>query len=553
LSSKPELSLLDKLPYVKDAGYESGNRETCLEGTREAELQRIEDWEAHRKEKLVCWLTGTAGSGKTTIAQTFAKRSADNGRLGASFFCSSIYVDRRNINRIFPTLAFQLALRHPEYKDALIPIIKSNPNVGHESLDNQLEILIVQPLKLTKVSTTIVIDALDECEAEHEDDKQASRILSLLARRIKQIQSVKFLITGRPEPPIRSVFRREPLHPHTEVFPLHEIKRESVDQDIERYLRIRLSEIGKQRSDLDLDVPWPADEDITAATKICSGLFIVASVIVKIIAASPDNPREQLKAIISRLDSPVFKGRSGVDKIYYQVFLSYGDMDDIQFFVRLRLVVGSIVLAFNPLSRADLATILNIPSERVRTALHLLHSVFVVPDSKSEPIEICHKSLADYVTDPDRCNDKRFTIEPTVYHLELGTRCLELMKAALKKNICGLPRFSVNADIDDLHARREKHIVPGLQYACKSWAKHLRHASREGDNVSHVVQLLNDFFRHRLLQWLEVLSIVGDLLCAVHSLHDVTAWLIDVSAIRSLSISLITECKYRLRCMMQIC
>jgi hypothetical protein len=103
------------------------------------------------------------------------------------------------------------------------------------------------------------------------------------------------------------------------------------------------------------------------------------------------------------------------------------------------------------------------------------------------------------------------------------------MNASLKKNMCELPRYAMNADIDDLDARREKYIGGGLDYACRSWAKHLRLGSWDGDNVRHVVQLLGEFFRHHLLQWFEVLSIVGDLRCAVHSLHDVTTWLADVS------------------------
>ena len=59
------------------------------------------------------WLNGLAGTGKSTIAQTFAEISFADGKLGASFFCSRDFENRSNLQVIFPTLAFQLAYRYP--------------------------------------------------------------------------------------------------------------------------------------------------------------------------------------------------------------------------------------------------------------------------------------------------------------------------------------------------------------------------------------------------------------------------------------------------------
>jgi NACHT domain len=163
-----DLLLLNQLPRAKGAGYESqmGIHTTCLNGTRTAELQRIEEWEVDYSAtaKVVYWLSGNSGSGKSTIAQTFSERSARRGRLGASFFCSRDFPDRRNIQLIFPTLAYHLAQRHPEFRAELIPIIKKNSDICDDSLVVQLENLIIRPLQLAKIRTTIVIDALDECE-----------------------------------------------------------------------------------------------------------------------------------------------------------------------------------------------------------------------------------------------------------------------------------------------------------------------------------------------------------------------------------------------------
>ena len=134
-----------------------------MKGTRRDVLFQLEQWLNDERDKRVFWLNGLAGTGKSTIAQTFAEMSFAEGKLGASFFCLRYYDDRSNLQTIFPTLAFQLAHRYPPFLKALLPILTANPNVGRETLCSQMEKLIVHPFKETKIHTLIIIDALDEC------------------------------------------------------------------------------------------------------------------------------------------------------------------------------------------------------------------------------------------------------------------------------------------------------------------------------------------------------------------------------------------------------
>jgi len=76
-------------------------------------LQQLEDWLGNERGQHVFWLNGLAGTGKSTIAQTFAEITFAEGKLGASFFCSRDFEDRSNLEAILPTLAFQLAYRYP--------------------------------------------------------------------------------------------------------------------------------------------------------------------------------------------------------------------------------------------------------------------------------------------------------------------------------------------------------------------------------------------------------------------------------------------------------
>jgi hypothetical protein len=91
--------------HTPDAGYLCGNRHGCLKGTRKEVLLQIEQWLMDEKDRRIFWLNGLAGTGKSTIAQTFSEISFADRKLGASFFCSRDFDDRSNLQTIFPTLA----------------------------------------------------------------------------------------------------------------------------------------------------------------------------------------------------------------------------------------------------------------------------------------------------------------------------------------------------------------------------------------------------------------------------------------------------------------
>jgi len=140
-------------------------------------LDDIESWTRDFNKSPVYWLNGLAGTGKSAIAQTTAKHLLADGRLGASFFCSCDFKDHCDLHLIFPTLSFQLAYRYPRFRAALIPLLQLNPDIRSETLLNQMETLIVTPLREQKdFSIVMVIDALDECI----DDEPQSTILSVL-------------------------------------------------------------------------------------------------------------------------------------------------------------------------------------------------------------------------------------------------------------------------------------------------------------------------------------------------------------------------------------
>jgi hypothetical protein len=57
-----------------------------------------------------------------------------------------------------------------------------------------------------------------------------------------------------------------------------------------------------------------------------------------------------------------------------------------------------------------------------------------------DPVQIFHKSFPDFLTDPGRCTDQRFFIDPSIYHR--GPACMSQPdEGKLKRNICELDDY----------------------------------------------------------------------------------------------------------------
>ena len=89
------------------------------------------------------------------------------------------------------------------------------------------------------------------------------------------------------------------------------------------------------------------------------------------------------------------------------------------------------------------------------------------------------------------------------------------MNRELKRNICKLPDGVINSEVIDLRERTNEYIGQELEYACRSWYKHLA-----GAIPAHIAPILRRFLEEKFLFWLEVLSVLGAAKEAVHALES---------------------------------
>jgi hypothetical protein len=497
---------LAELPCAGGAAFNSRiweHEPQCLPDTRVDILEHIITWSRNPNPACIFWLSGMAGTGKSTIARTVARKLNERECLGASFFFSRGRGDLGHAGMFFTTLAAQLATTLPALRPYICRAIAEKFNISQQGLAEQWKSLIFQPLSnLNKVLHQsqifgLVIDALDECE----DEEDIRLILRLLAQ-VKTLESVRLrvFVTSRPETPIRLGFYDIPEGSHQDYI-LHNISPSIVDHDISILFRHDLQTAWK-KCDL------PEQQTIELLVKKAGGLFIWAATACRFINDGKRFTGRRLSLVLQG-DTTVLPSEKKLDEVYITILKhsASGLFDEYEKEELCRLfkeIVGSIVVLFDPLAAANLAGLLNRTKEEIDQTLDDLHSVLEVPESQECPIRLLHPSFRDFLLDEKRCWDQQFWVDKRKAHDALAQNCLRLMSNSLKTDICGLHLpGTLSSAVES--SRIEKYLPPELQYACRYWVQHLQQSETRLDDNSQV----HIFLRKHLLHWLETLSLIG--------------------------------------------
>jgi WD40 repeat protein len=196
---------------------------------------------------------------------------------------------------------------------------------------------------------------------------------------------------------------------------------------------------------------------------------------------------------------------------------------------KARKLLGAAVLLNGHSTPALLATLLELPPQEVITLLQTFVDARLLTTAtpldfitETTSLRLCHDSLRGFVVDPHRCPVKVYLVSPADYHEALLDRCLSLLNEHLRQDICEIRNPGLaNADVPDLPARIGRSVTEALRYACVSWPVHLVGSSSLSGTVSAA---LLDFCAKHLLHWLEVLSLLGELMPAEGHLPKMIAW-----------------------------
>ncbi|KAL8364573.1 hypothetical protein RB595_003724 [Gaeumannomyces hyphopodioides] len=459
-----------------------------------------------------------AGTGKSTISRTVAKKLSAAKVPSASFFFKKGEGDRGRAAMFFTTILAQLVHQLPALASHVQSAIESDPAIVDKNKKEQFEKLLLEPLDKCKGAgfplLAVVVDALDECDREED----VTALIHLLSRATEAASfRLRFFVTSRPELPIRLGFKE--IGDNYRDLALHEIPEQDIRRDISSFLRSELDQVrqtfNKKVTGQGLPPDWPPRASFEDFVDMAVPLFIFASTACRFIAdIRYGNPVEQLDKILE------YKTKGGRSQLYatYLPILnqllpnrtdtgSAGRTEEEAGVVAwFRDIVGTIVLLADPLPPASLASILGRPPLDVDSKLCTLHSVLNIPDDPLVPVKLFHLSFRDFLVDQKNRDANPFWVDARETHEQLADRCLQLLSTGdtLRRDVCDL-RWPGTLRSEISSRTINTALPPEVQYACRYWTHHWKESRRQirdGDPV-HL------FLTHRLLYWLEALGIMG--------------------------------------------
>ncbi|KAF9078083.1 hypothetical protein BDP27DRAFT_1202034, partial [Rhodocollybia butyracea] len=302
----------------------------CYPGTRASILEELEIWIKDRSQSsapFIFWLHGSAGVGKSAVAQSICKKFSDSC-LAASFFFARSDPIRNNLSLFCTTIAHQLATSFalgPLLKDSIDNAIRHRRDIVHSSsLETQFQELIVKPCSQlssehwTNLPRLIVIDGLDECT----DVKSQERLLCILREATTKSGlsfPFQFLICSRPEPRIRSAFIHPNFYSVVDSAGITEGR-----EDIAMYLRDEFSNIRRDHGPAMAHVAedWPGERIIQLLVKKACGQFVYARTILNYVGDFdyPERPAERLETILNNtVPTNSHSPYSDLDLLYKQI------------------------------------------------------------------------------------------------------------------------------------------------------------------------------------------------------------------------------------------
>ncbi|OJJ48735.1 hypothetical protein ASPZODRAFT_61828, partial [Penicilliopsis zonata CBS 506.65] len=514
---------LESLPYVPEAIFNNIERkqDLCLEGTREALLQEIYEWADSDQEQPLLWLSGWAGTGKSTIGVTVARKYEEKGRLGASFLFSKGKGNSESAMKFVATVAYQLAQKSSLIKDSICKTLEKDRDIVNKSLSDQWHQLILKPMSDLpddegKAPYILVIDALDECEESRIRDIQTILFEN-------QSNHLRVLVTSRPNlDPSFQPASGPGCQSHSIV--LHNIATDIVERDILKFLEHHLA---KLRPD------WPGTERINRLVQMASGLFIWAATASRYVTSGGGALAERRLRKVLDNDICPNSPEGSLDDIYITVLrdsipANWSDEERRVCCYSLRQYLGSIVVLFEQMSPHSLYKIMEVnPDKKAEIEVHELlrniRAILDVPEGKDEKrtvFRLHHPSLRGFLLDANRCTDMEFHVDKKQAHRTLLDGCLQLLSQTLKRDICGLEASGIFDRTPD-QLRIEHLLPPEVQYACLYWVKHLQQSGYVVQENDTIYQFINE----HLLHWLEALNWMGkghDALEALRCLDSLT-------------------------------
>jgi hypothetical protein len=496
------------LSLLQPAALDTSDHPECSPGTRTDILNPIKDWGTSLAYQNVFWFHGLAGSGKSTISTTLASHFHGIECLGASLSFNRDFKESSDPGAVIRTLAYQLALFDSRLGVAISRVITSNHGIVHAPTHLQFTKLVIEPLlSIADVHgrpIVIILDALDECGSPAE----RQNLVQVLSEKTVGIHFLRLFITSRTDYHIRHTFKSQRHIPAREL----DVSSASNHDDIKSFLVRSMSAIRERNTWLPLGHVWPGEDAIHTLTNRAAGLFVFASTASALIDSF--DPESSLNKI---LDEGIHSdAQAALDSLYITALEAVGDWNDTRFAATFRRIMGTIVVAKNPLSPWTIDKLLGL--ERM-PSFHMISRLGCVLrcNSELEQVRILHPSFIDFLSDLLRCRSEKWYINTKLHNGQFTLDCLDHLNrdGVMRQNICNLTLSPGIAHIDVT-------LEPDIAYACTFWIEHMC-AITEGVGVC--CKHLEAFVFQHFLHWMEAMSILQKSRAIIGLLEVLLNWI----------------------------
>jgi hypothetical protein len=429
--------------------YTDQSKSLCAPDTRVEIQADIGRWLSpqHSTGERIFWITGIAGSGKSTLSATLV----DNLRkkrtpVAAQFFISRNIPETIDPNKLIPTIAKQLSEFSPAAARVIHDTLQDHFPSSRKEQVQALLLAPIQELSRSHKVVVIVIDALDELRDAAES---VLEILSTIAPRDCNLpDNVRFLITSRPEH-WANISRSKTLE--LEVFKQHTLTTESSVDEVHNFIFARMKQITRWND-------WPSDDEVQYLSDKANGLFHYAATVLQWIEGQIfQYGTASRKRVFEKFTQ---MGIGQLEDLYRLILTSFENIDGPAQVADWRAsqlrgfqhVIGTILVLDEPLTIHQIIALLaDIPEDDFDVAnfLQRFRSV-LIPGSTTlfeEATPQMHKSFRDYIMDGHAPAEFRILMGHA--HFVTARSCLEVIVKA--------------GDQSDIH----------WKYSVGHWHKHL--------------------------------------------------------------------------------
>ena len=332
--------------------------------------EKIEEWDKTSNNRLF-WIVAGPGFGKSMFAANLQEQY--NARIPAIQFVEWGKPDHSNPCRILKNLAFQLAVRYPEYRTFVLqqPDV-INKKLNEKNEDELFDLLFCEStwMKIDggQENVWVLIDALDEA-----NDEYGNKIAQTLARHMDRMPHwMCFILTSRDDSKVMLPLQKY----HPQIFDLEEYVKEKNSEDLLLYVRGELEKLH------------PTEDQVKQIVDKSQGVFLYLSLCVEGIHNGEYS--------LDHLD----KLPDGLNGYYYEFFTRQFGNDIERYKKEIAPVLQLMVAAKKNLQLPFLRYLLGVTETKFfETIAALEHICRITDENESEIITFFHNSVENWLTD----------------------------------------------------------------------------------------------------------------------------------------------------------